>query len=172
MRMGQWPVALVEFEALIGRFDLNTLDGDNFYLCFGLSTAYVYQGRLEESLRFGYAALHLAEQLDLWPEFAAAAMPLGVALMAAKDPEEADTILEEAIAIAVRADSPVLTKVLRNNRAVALRRSWSQHDLHPDGDRSIGDRAHRPIGTYHHRVSRSVRRATTSIRRRLWSPVA
>ena len=40
----------------IGHFDLNTLDADNFYLCFGLSTAYVYEGRLEESLRFGYAA--------------------------------------------------------------------------------------------------------------------
>ncbi len=122
MRMGQWPVALHEFEALIGHFDLNTLDADNFYLCFGLSTAYVYEGRLEESLRFGYAALHLAEQLDLSPEFAAAAMPLGVALMAAKDPEEADTLLALAITVAVRADAPILAKALRNNRAVALRR--------------------------------------------------
>jgi len=122
MRMGRWPAALREFEALIGHFDLNTLDTDNFYLCFGLSTAYVYEGRLEESLRFGYAALHLAEQLDLFPEFAAAALPLGVALMAAKDPEEADAVLSAAIAVAVRADSPILTKALRNNRAVALRR--------------------------------------------------
>ena len=122
MRMGQWPAALREFEALIGHFDLSTLNADNFYLCFGLSTAYVYEGRLEESLRFGYAALHLAEQLDLLPEFAAAAMPFGVALMAAKDPEEADAILETAITFAIAADSPVLTKVLRNNRAVALRR--------------------------------------------------
>ncbi len=122
MRMGHWPTALREFEALIGRFDLNTLDADNFYLCFGLATAYVYEGRLEESLRFGYAALHLAEQLDLLPEFAAAAMPLSVALMAAKDPEEAANLLESAITAAQRADSPMLTKVLRNNRAVALRR--------------------------------------------------
>lgn len=122
MRMGRWSVALREFEALIGHFDLNTLDTDNFYLCFGLSTAYVYEGRLEEGLRFGYAALHLAEQLDLRPEFAAAALPLGVALMAAKDPEEADTVLSAAIAVAVQADSPILTKALRNNRAVALRR--------------------------------------------------
>ncbi len=122
MRMGQWPAALREFEALIGQFDLRTLDADNFYLCFGLSTAYVYQGRLEESLRFGYAALHLAQQLDLSAEFAAAAMPLGVALMAAKDPQAADTLLDEAIGFALRANSPVLTKALRNNRAVALRR--------------------------------------------------
>ena len=122
MRMGQWPAALREFEALIGHFDLNTLDADNFYLCFGLATAYVYEGRLEESLRFAYAALHLAEQLDLFPEFAAAALPLGVALMAAKDPEEADAVLAAAIAVAVQADSPTLSKTLRNNRAVALRR--------------------------------------------------
>ena len=122
MRMGRWPAALREFEALIGHFDLNTLDADNFYLCFGLSTAYVYEGRLEDSLRFGYAALHLAEQLDLFPEFAVAALPLGVALMAAKDPEEADAVLSAAIAVAVQADSPILTKALRNNRAVALRR--------------------------------------------------
>ena len=122
MRMGHWSAALREFEALIGHFDLNTLDADNFYLCFGLSTAYVYEGRLEESLRFGYAALHLAEQLDLFPEFAAAALPLGVALMAAKDPEEADAVLFSAIAVAVQADSPILAKALRSNRAVALRR--------------------------------------------------
>ena len=122
MRMGKWPTALREFEAMIGRFDLNTLDADNFYLCFGLATAYVYDGRLEESLRFGYAALHLAEQLDLPAEFAAAAMPLGVALMAAKDAEEAADLLESAIISAERANSPMLTKVLRNNRAVALRR--------------------------------------------------
>ena len=122
MRQGNWPLALSAFESLIGHFDLNTLDADNFYLCFGLSTAYVYQGRLEEGLRFGYAGLHLAQQLDLFPECAAISLPLGVALMAAKDPEEADTLLESAVAIAERIDSPVLTKTLRNNRAVALRR--------------------------------------------------
>ena len=130
MRMGHWSDALREFEALIGHFDLNTLDTDNFYLCFGLSTAYVYEGRLEESLRFGYAALHLAEQLDLRPEFAAAALPLGVALMAAKDPEEADAVLSSAIAVAMQADSPVLTKALRSNRAVALRRIGRLDDAH------------------------------------------
>ncbi len=122
MREHRWPQALKEFEALIGRFDLNMLDADNFYLCFGLSTCYVYQGRLEEGMRFGYAALHLAQQLDLSPEYAAAALPLGVALMAAKDPEEADNLLESAIASAERAGSAVLAKALRNNRAVALRR--------------------------------------------------
>ena len=122
MRQGNWPLALTAFETLIGHFDLNTLDADNFYLCFGLSTSYVYQGRLEEGLRFGYAGLHLAQQLELLPEFAAISLPLGVALMAAKDPEEADGLLESAIAIAESIDSPVLTKTLRNNRAVALRR--------------------------------------------------
>ncbi|MEO8101851.1 MAG: diguanylate cyclase [Betaproteobacteria bacterium] len=122
MREGRWPQALREFEALIGRFDLNTLDADNFYLCFGLSTCYVYQGRLEEGMRFGYAALHLAQQLELIPEIAAASLPLGVALMAAKDNDEADSLLETAIAGAEQAGSTVLTKTLRNNRAVALRR--------------------------------------------------
>lgn len=122
MRQGNWPLALSGFEALIGHFDLNTLDPDNFYLCFGLSTAYVYQGRLEEGLRFGYAGLHLAQQLELLPEFASMALPLGVALMAAKDPEEAAGLLEAAVAIAERAESPMLVKTLRNNLAVALRR--------------------------------------------------
>ncbi|MEP7157400.1 MAG: diguanylate cyclase, partial [Betaproteobacteria bacterium] len=122
MRQGNWPLALTAFETLIGHFDLNSLDADNFYLCFGLSTSYVYQGRLEEGLRFGYAGLHLAQQLELLPEFAAISLPLGVALMAAKDPEEADGLLESAIAIAESINSAVLTKTLRNNRAVALRR--------------------------------------------------
>jgi diguanylate cyclase (GGDEF)-like protein len=141
MRMGQWPVALREFEALIGHFDLNTLDADNFYLCFGLSTAYVYEGRLEESLRFGYAALHLAEQLDLFPEFAAAALPLGVALMAAKDPEEADAVLATAIAVAEQADSPIVAKTLRNNRAVALRRMGRFDEAHALLQRVLNDDA-------------------------------
>ena len=141
MRMGQWPAALREFEALIGHFDLNTLDADNFYLCFGLSTAYVYEGRLEESLRFGYAALHLAEQLDLLPELAAAALPLGVALMAAKDPEEADAVLASAIAAAVQADSPVVAKALRNNRAVALRRIGRLDDARALLDQVLSDDA-------------------------------
>jgi diguanylate cyclase (GGDEF)-like protein len=122
MRLMDWPVALHEFEALIGEFDLNALDADNFYVFFGLATAYVYMGRLEESLRFGYAGLHLARHLDLTPEFAAITMPLGVALLAAKDPEESDTVNEAAIAKALEANSPGLAKVLRNNRAVALRR--------------------------------------------------
>jgi len=42
--------------------------------------------------------------------------------MAAKDPEEADAVLSAAIAVAVQADSPILAKALRSNRAVALRR--------------------------------------------------
>ena len=141
MRMGHWPVALREFEALIGHFDLNTLHADNFYLCFGLSTAYVYEGRLEESLRFGYAALHLAKQLDLLAEFATAALPLGVALMAVKDPEEADTVLAAAIAVAVQADAPILAKALRNNRAVALRRMDRLDDAQALLDRVLSDDA-------------------------------
>jgi two-component system, cell cycle response regulator len=122
MRLSQWPQALHEFEGLIGEFDLHALDIDNFYLCLGLSTAYVYMGRLEESLRFGYAGLHLAKQLDLVPELATITMPLGVALMAAKDPEEADTLIDAAIGKAIEAGSAGLMKVLQNNRAVALRR--------------------------------------------------
>jgi diguanylate cyclase (GGDEF)-like protein len=122
MRLADWPLALTEFEALIGEFDLNQLDADNFYLFFGLATSYVYMGRLEESLRFGYAGLHLAHQLELQPEIAAITMPLGVALLAAKDPEESDTLNEAAILLADRIGSAGLAKVLRNNRAVALRR--------------------------------------------------
>ena len=141
MRMGQWSAALREFEALIGHFDLNTLDADNFYLCFGLSTAYVYEGRLDESLRFGYAALHLADQLDLFPEFATAALPLGVALMAAKDPEEADAVLATAIAVALQVDSPILVKALRNNRAVALRRIGRFDDAHALLEQVLSDDA-------------------------------
>ena len=122
MRLADWPRALTEFEALIGEFDLNQLDADNFYLFFGLATSYVYMGRLEESLRFGYAGLHLARQLELQPEIAAITMPLGVALLAAKDPEESDTLNEVAISVADKLGSAGLAKVLRNNRAVALRR--------------------------------------------------
>ncbi|MBL8521009.1 MAG: diguanylate cyclase [Betaproteobacteria bacterium] len=122
MRLADWPLALAEFEALIGEFDLNQLDADNFYLCFGLATSYVYMGRLEESLRFGYAGLHLARQLELLPEIATITMPLGVALLAAKDPEESDALNETAIEVAARIGSAGLAKVLRNNRAVALRR--------------------------------------------------
>lgn len=122
MRFADWPLALEEFEALIGEFDLNQLDADNFYLFFGLATAYVYMGRLEEGLRFGYAGLHLARQLDLQAEIAAVTMPLGVALLAAKDPEESDTLNEAGINAADRIGSAGLSKVLRNNRAVALRR--------------------------------------------------
>lgn len=122
MRQGNWPLARREFEALVGQFDLNLLDADNFYILFGLSTAYVYEGRLEESLRFGYAGMHLASQLELEAEFAAIALPLGVALMAAKDTEEADILFETAIDAATNARSPVLLKTLRNNRSVTLRR--------------------------------------------------
>ncbi len=122
MRFADWPQALREFEALIGEFDLNQLDADNFYLFFGLATSYVYMGRLEEGLRFGYAGLHLARQLDLQPEIAAITMPLGVALLAAKDPEESDALNEAGIEAAVQIGSAGLAKVLRNNRAVALRR--------------------------------------------------
>jgi two-component system, cell cycle response regulator len=122
MRQGNWPVARREFELLIGKFDLNQLDVDNFYIYFGLATAYVYEGRLEESLRFGYAGMHLASQLELQPEFAAIALPLGVALMAAKDLDEANSLLDSAITAADAIGSAVLAKTLRNNRAIALRR--------------------------------------------------
>lgn len=132
MRMGHWEEALAQYEALIGRFDLSTLHTDNFYLLYGLATAYVYNGRLEEGLRFGYASLHLAEQSNMPAQFATAALPMGVALMAAKDHEEADALLERAIEQAQMAGSAFLSKTLRNNRAVALRRlgrleeAWEQ----------------------------------------------
>ena len=130
MRQGNWPLARREFEALVGQFDLNLLDADNFYILFGLSTAYVYEGRLEESLRFGYAGMHLASQLELEAEFAAIALPLGVALMAAKDTEEADILFETAIDAAITARSPVLLKTLRNNRSVTLRRLLRWDEAH------------------------------------------
>ncbi len=123
MKQGQWPEALSAFEALIGRFDLNQLDPDNFYPLLGLSTSYIYCGNLAEGLRFGYAGQHLAQQLDLLPQQANMSLPLGVALMAARDPEESASLYEGAERIAERIVSPMLLKTIRTNLAVVLRRT-------------------------------------------------
>ncbi len=121
-KRGQWQDALTQYEALIGTFDLNTLDADNFYPLLGLSTSYVYCGNLAEGLRFGYSGLHLSQQLALAPQEVNMCLPLGVALMAARDAPEAATLYESAEQIAESIDSPMLLRTVRNNRAVALRR--------------------------------------------------
>jgi len=121
-KRGQWQDALTQYEALIGTFDLNTLDADNFYPLLGLSTSYVYCGNLAEGLRFGYSGLHLSQQLGLAPQEVNMCLPLGVALMAARDAPEAANLFESAEQIAERIDSPMLLRTVRNNRAVALRR--------------------------------------------------
>jgi diguanylate cyclase (GGDEF)-like protein len=123
MKQGKWPEALAAFEALIGRFDLNQLDLDNFYPLLGLSTSYIYCGNLAEGLRFGYAGLHLAQQLDLLPQQANMTIPLGVALMAARDPEESANLYERAESIAESIGSPMMLKTIRTNLAVVLRRT-------------------------------------------------
>ncbi len=121
-KQGEWPEALASFEALIGRFDVNQLDADNFYPLFGLATSYVYCGNLAEGLRFGYAGLHMSQQLSLAPQQASMALPLGVALMAVRDPDESATILERAELIAEQLGSPMLQKAVRANLSIVLRR--------------------------------------------------
>ncbi len=121
-KRGQWQDALTQYEALIGTFDLNTLDPDNFYPLLGLSTSYVYCGNLAEGLRFGYSGLHLAQQLGLLPQEVNMCLPLGVALMAARDSGEAAALFESAAMIAEKIESPMLLKTVRNNWSVALRR--------------------------------------------------
>lgn len=121
-KRGEWPEALASFEALIGLFDVNQLDADNFYPLFGLATSYVYCGNLAEGLRFGYAGLHLSQQLNLAPQQASMALPLGVALMAVRDPDEAATIFERAELIAEQIGSNMLLKAVRTNLSIVFRR--------------------------------------------------
>lgn len=121
-KRGEWPEALAHFEALVGRFDVNQLDADNFYPLFGLATSYVYCGNLAEGLRFGYAGLHLAQQLNLAPHQVSMALPLGVALMAVRDPDEAATIFERAELICEQIHSTMLLKATRANLSIVFRR--------------------------------------------------
>lgn len=121
-KLGLWQESLVYFEALIGRFDVNQFDADNFYPLLGLATSYVYCGNLPEGLRFGYAGLHMSQQLNLAPQQATMALPLGVALMAVRDPDEAATIFERAELVAEQIESPMLLKAIRTNLAIAYRR--------------------------------------------------
>lgn len=121
-KLGEWSDALVFFESLVGRFDVNQLDADNFYPLFGLATSYVYCGNLAEGLRFGYAGLHLAQQLNLSSHQATMSLPLGVALMAVRDPDESATILERAELIAEQIESPMLLKATRANLSIVFRR--------------------------------------------------
>lgn len=121
-KLGEWSDALVFFESLVGRFDVNQLDADNFYPLFGLATSYVYCGNLAEGLRFGYAGLHLAQQLSLAPHQATMALPLGVALMGVRDPDESATILERAEHIAEQLGSTLLLKAVRTNLSIVFRR--------------------------------------------------
>lgn len=121
-KLGEWSDALVFFESLVGRFDVNQLDADNFYPLFGLATSYVYCGNLAEGLRFGYAGLHLAQQLSLAPHQATMSLPLGVALMAVRDPDEAATIFERAELIAEQLGSIMLQKAVRANLSIVFRR--------------------------------------------------
>ncbi|MBL8517218.1 MAG: diguanylate cyclase [Betaproteobacteria bacterium] len=121
-KRGEWAEALVFFEALVGRFDVNQLDADNFYPLFGLATSYVYCGNLAEGLRFGYAGLHLTQQLNLAAHQASMSLPLGVALMAVRDPEESAAIFERAELIAEKIDSTMLLKATRTNLSIVFRR--------------------------------------------------
>lgn len=121
-KLGEWSDALVFFESLVGRFDVNQLDADNFYPLFGLATSYVYCGNLAEGLRFGYAGLHLAQQLNLAPHQATMSLPLGVALMAVRDPDESATIFERAELIAEQIESTMLLKAVRTNLSIVFRR--------------------------------------------------
>lgn len=121
-KQGEWPEALACFEASIGRFDVNQMDADNFYPLFGLSTSYVYCGNLAEGLRFGYAGLHLSQQLNLAPQQASMALPLGVGLMAVRDPDESATILERAELISEQLGSNMLLKAVRTNLSIVFRR--------------------------------------------------
>jgi diguanylate cyclase (GGDEF)-like protein len=121
-KLGEWTDALVFFESLVGRFDVNQLDADNFYPLFGLATSYVYCGNLAEGLRFGYAGLHLAQQLNLAPHQVTMSLPLGVALMAVRDPDEAATIFERAELLADQIGSTMLQKATRANLSIVFRR--------------------------------------------------
>ena len=129
MKRGQWPEALQECEKLTTSFDLSAMDLDNFYLLLALSTSHVYCGNLVEGLRFGYIGLNLAQYLELAPEEVAICLPLGVALMAARDYEEANEIFSAAETIAARIDSPMLLKTVRTNLVFVLRRIGREDTL-------------------------------------------
>lgn len=128
-KQGMWSDALHEYEALVGHFDLGVMDADNFYALLGLSTSHVYCGNLAEGLRFGYAGLYAAQQLGLAAEEVNMSLPLGVALMAARDLHESAAVFTAAENIASRLDSPMLLKTVRNNLAVALRRLGGADNL-------------------------------------------
>ena len=128
-KQGMWSDALHEYEALVGHFDLGVMDADNFYALLGLSTSHVYCGNLAEGLRFGYAGLYAAQQLGLAAEEVNMSLPLGVALMAARDLHESAAVFTSAENIASRLDSPMLLKTVRNNLAVALRRIGGADNL-------------------------------------------
>jgi len=129
MKRGQWPDALHEYEALVGHFDLGMMDADNFYALLGLSTSHIYCGNLAEGLRFGYAGLHATQQLGLAAEEVTMSLPLGVALMAARDLHESAAVFTAAENIAAEIDSPMLLKTVRNNLAVVLRRIGGSNNL-------------------------------------------
>ncbi len=122
MKHGHWPEALKAYEKMSGSFDLGAMDADNFYLLLGLATSHVYCGNLADGLRFGYIGLNLAQYLDLAAEEVTMCLPLGVALMAARDHDESAELFNAADVIAARIDSPMLLKTTRNNLGVVLRR--------------------------------------------------
>jgi diguanylate cyclase (GGDEF)-like protein len=129
MKQGHWPQALAECEKIAGSFDLGAMDPDNFYLLLGLSTSHVYCGNLVEGLRFGYIGLNVAQYLELAAEEATICMPLGVALMAARDHEEATEIFNAAEMVAARIDSPMLLKTIRTNLVFVLRRTGNAETI-------------------------------------------
>ncbi len=129
MKRGRWPDALQECEKIAASFDLGAMDPDNFYLLLALSTSHVYCGNLVEGLRFGYIGLNLTQYLELAPEEAAICLPLGVALMAARDHEEANAIFSAAETVAAGIDSPMLLKTVRTNLALVLRRIGREDTL-------------------------------------------
>lgn len=122
MKRGRWPEALQECEKIAASFDLGAMDPDNFYLLLALSTSHVYCGNLVDALHFGYIGLNLTQYLELAPEEVAICLPLGVALMAARDHEESNEIFTAAETVAARIDSPMLLKTVRTNLVFVLRR--------------------------------------------------
>jgi diguanylate cyclase (GGDEF)-like protein len=129
MKRGRWPAALQECEKIAASFDLGAMDPDNFYLLLALSTCHVYCGNLVEGLRFGYIGLNLTQYLELAPEEVAICLPLGVALMAARDHEESNEIFTAAETLAARINSPMLLKTVRTNLVIVLRRIGREDTL-------------------------------------------
>ncbi len=121
-KRGNWVEALARYEELLGWFDLDALDEDNFYAFIGLSTSHVYCGNLAEGLRFGYAGVQHAQQLGLAAQEVVMCLPLGVALLAARDVEESAMLFGTAERLCEKIDGPTLLKTVRLNRAIALRR--------------------------------------------------